>query len=224
MDPIESQVNERFATFAQQGDTTSLYEALAIIEAAERQTTHSDPVGRRLAVARRLHFLAALGRHLDPRFDPADKPVVGAPPPPGYSGVVYPSGEVDPATEFDYAVVKGGLQSVILRETDKLKKQLEAGRLAKYFINEYKATHAPDDYKHFHDLNLLTDKHVLYVANVNDKNILGNEYSKIVQDIAQKEGEEAIVLSVGIESELSQLEADETVSYTHLTLPTNREV
>lgn len=103
MDPIESQVNERFTAFAQHGDTTSLYEALAIIEAAERQTTHGDPAGRRLAVARRLHFLAALGRHLDPRFDPADKPVVGAPPPPGYSGVVYPSGEVDPAAIADPA-------------------------------------------------------------------------------------------------------------------------
>ena len=103
MDPIESQVNERFATFAQQGDTTSLYEALAIIEAAERQTTHSDPVGRRLAVARRLHFLAALGHHLDPRFDPADKPVVGAPPPPSHHGPVYPTGQVDPSDIADPA-------------------------------------------------------------------------------------------------------------------------
>ena len=94
-----------------------------------------------------------------------------------------------------------------------LKKQLEAGRLAKYFLNEYKAMHAPDDYAHFHDLNLLTDKHVLYVANVDDKNIHGNEYSKIVQEIAQKEGEEAIVLSVGIESELSQLEAEEKAEF-----------
>lgn len=90
-----------------------------------------------------------------------------------------------------------------------LKKHLASGRLAKYFINEYKKTHAPDDYKHLHDLNLLTDKHVLYVANVDDKNINGNEYSKIVEDIARKEGEEAIVLSVGIESELAVLEESE---------------
>lgn len=94
-----------------------------------------------------------------------------------------------------------------------LKKHLESGRLAKYFINEYKKTHSPDDYKHLHDLNLLTDKHVLYVANVDDKNINGNEYSKIVQDIAAKEGEEAIILSVGIEAELSQLEAEEKTEF-----------
>lgn len=94
-----------------------------------------------------------------------------------------------------------------------LKKHLESGRLAKYYINEYKQNHSPDDYKHLHDLNLLTDKHVLYVANVDDKNIHGNEYSKIVQDIAAKEGEEAIVLSVGIEAELSQLEAEEKAEF-----------
>ncbi len=90
-----------------------------------------------------------------------------------------------------------------------LKEHLGSGRLAKYYINEYKRTHSPDEYNHFHDLNLLTDKHVLYVANVDDKNINGNEYSKIVEEIAKKEGEEAIVLSVEIESELSQLEPDE---------------
>ena len=104
MDQIESQVTERFAAFAQAGDTTPLYEALAIVEAAERQTPHDDPAARQLAIARRLYFLAALGRHLDPRFDPADKPVVGAPPPPGYSGVVYPGGEVDPAAITDPVV------------------------------------------------------------------------------------------------------------------------
>ncbi|MCC6864974.1 MAG: redox-regulated ATPase YchF [Ignavibacteria bacterium] len=90
-----------------------------------------------------------------------------------------------------------------------LKKHLESGRLAKYYINEYKKSHTTDEYKHLHELNLLTDKHVLYIANVDDKNINGNQYSKIVQEIALKEGEEAIVLSVGIESELAQMESDE---------------
>lgn len=94
-----------------------------------------------------------------------------------------------------------------------LKKHLGSGRLAKYYINEYKKTHSPDDYKHLHELNLLTDKHVLYVANVDDKNISGNEYSKAVQEIAQKEGEEAIVLSVEIESEISQLEPAEKAEF-----------
>lgn len=94
-----------------------------------------------------------------------------------------------------------------------LKKHLESGRLAKYFTVEYKKTHSHDDSMHLADLNLLTDKHVLYVANVDDKNLEGNEYSKIVQDIAKKEGEDALVLSVEIESELAQLEPDEKAEF-----------
>jgi ribosome-binding ATPase YchF (GTP1/OBG family) len=55
----------------------------------------------------------------------------------------------------------------------------------------------------------LTDKHILYVANVDDKHVNGNEYSKIVEEVAAREGEESIVLSVEIESELAQLTRDE---------------
>ena len=94
-----------------------------------------------------------------------------------------------------------------------LKKHLESGRLAKYYTNEYRKTHAPDDVKHFEGLSLLTDKHILYVANVDDKNIHGNEYSKIVDEIAQKEGEQSLTISVEIESELSRMDADEKTDF-----------
>ena len=94
-----------------------------------------------------------------------------------------------------------------------LKSHLESGRLAKYFIDKFRKTHSPDDIMHMTDLNLLTDKHVLYVANVDDKNIHGNKYSEIVEDIAKKEGEEAIILSVSIESELAQLEHEEEIEF-----------
>lgn len=94
-----------------------------------------------------------------------------------------------------------------------LKKHLESGRLAKYFTAEYRKTHSPDDVKHFEGLNLLTDKHILYVANVDDKSIGGNEYSKMVDEIAAKEGEKSITLSVEIESELAQLEPKEKAEF-----------
>ena len=90
-----------------------------------------------------------------------------------------------------------------------LKKHLESGRLAKYFINEYRKNNSPDSSGHLEDLHLITDKHILYVANVDDKHIQGNNYSKIVEEIAKKEGEEFVVLSVGIEAELSQLDPSE---------------
>lgn len=90
-----------------------------------------------------------------------------------------------------------------------LKKHLESGRLAKYFINEFKQNNSPENTAHLNNLHLLTNKHVLYVANVDDKNIHGNKYSKIVEEIAAKEDEEAIVLSVAIEAELSLLDNNE---------------
>lgn len=94
-----------------------------------------------------------------------------------------------------------------------LKKHLESGRLAKYFISEYKNNHSPDEVMHINELQLLTDKHILYVANVDDKNIRGNKYSKIVEEIAAKEDEEAIVLSAEIEAELAQLEHAEEIDF-----------
>lgn len=94
-----------------------------------------------------------------------------------------------------------------------LKKQLESGRLAKYFIAEYKKAHTPDDVRHIEELQLLTEKHVLYVANVDDKSIHGNNYSSIVEEVAAKEDEEAIVLSAEIESELAQLKPDEETEF-----------
>ena len=64
-----------------------------------------------------------------------------------------------------------------------MKKHLESGRLAKYFIIEYKKNKSPEDIRHIDELQLLTDKHILYVANVDDKSIHGNNYSKIVEEI-----------------------------------------
>lgn len=90
-----------------------------------------------------------------------------------------------------------------------LRKHLDSGRLAKYFIEEYKKNHSYDEIKHITSLNLLTDKHVLYAANVDDKSLGGNEHSKIVEEIASNENEEAIILSVEIEAELAQLEESE---------------
>lgn len=146
--------------------------------------------------------------------------------------IVHVTGKVDPKSDIetietelilkDIESVENRIQKThkLIKTNDKkvkeeydsyvaLKSHLESGRLAKYFINEYKKNHPPDEVKHFDELQLLTAKHILYVANVDDKSIHGNEYSKIVEEIAGKEDEEAIVLSVEIESELSRLEPEE---------------
>ncbi len=146
--------------------------------------------------------------------------------------IVHVTGKVDPKSDIetieteliikDIESVENRMQKTgkMLKTGDKkikeeyesyslLKTHLESGRLAKYFTAQYRKNHSPEDVEHINSLQLLTDKHILYVANVDDKSLHGNDYSKIVEQIAAEEGEDAMVLSVEIESELAQLEAEE---------------
>ncbi len=62
----------------------------------------------------------------------------------------------------------------------------------------------------FRRLGLLTNKPVLYVANVDEESAAnGNELSEKVKTQAEKEGAAFVVISAKIESELSSLEAQE---------------
>ncbi len=66
----------------------------------------------------------------------------------------------------------------------------------------------------FAALNLLTSKPVLYVANVDEGSAAtGNEYSKIVEERAKKEGAVAVTISAKIESEIAVLPLDERKEY-----------
>jgi GTP-binding protein YchF len=86
-----------------------------------------------------------------------------------------------------------------------LKAHLATSRLAKYFTVELH-----DEQKDIvRELHLLTDKPFLYVANVDDKDLNGNAYSELVKSIADKENAQFLILSVQIESEISQLETKE---------------
>lgn len=150
--------------------------------------------------------------------------------------VVHVTGKVDPKSDIETIeteLILKDLESLenrmlktekLLKSNDKaakeeyeaytgLKKHLESGRLAKYYVNEYIAEKGEEKSTFFKELQLLTNKHILYVANVDDKHIHGNEYSKIVEEIAAKEDEEAIVLSVEIEAELSRLEPEEEMEF-----------
>lgn len=102
MDVIDERVKEKFAAFEQTSDPTPVIEALEIVKAAARDVTVEDPAARRTGVSHWLFFLAALERSFDPQFDPEKRPVHGAAPPPGH-GIVFPSGDVDPATIPDPA-------------------------------------------------------------------------------------------------------------------------
>ncbi|WP_035589153.1 redox-regulated ATPase YchF [Hippea jasoniae] len=59
------------------------------------------------------------------------------------------------------------------------------------------------------ELRLLSAKKVIYVANVSENDLNGNEYSKIVEEIAKKENAPVIVLSGKLEEQLSKLGDEE---------------
>ena len=61
-----------------------------------------------------------------------------------------------------------------------------------------------------YDLHLLTDKPVLYVANVDEASIhTGNAFSKALVEYAINEGSEVIVMNNSIEAQISEMESDD---------------
>jgi GTP-binding protein YchF len=60
------------------------------------------------------------------------------------------------------------------------------------------------------DLFLLTNKPVLYVANVDEKSILaGNSYSRALEERAKAEGAGVIVMNNNIEAQIAEMENEE---------------
>ena len=71
-----------------------------------------------------------------------------------------------------------------------------------------------EERKAFADLNLLTSKPVLYVANVDEASAAtGNKYSQMVEERAKREGAVAVAISAKIESEIAVLPQDERAEY-----------
>ena len=66
-----------------------------------------------------------------------------------------------------------------------------------------------DDKKIISSFNLITLKPIIYALNVNEDDInLGNRYTNLVCDYANKEGSETVILCAKLESELSELDDD----------------
>ncbi|MFL5320440.1 MAG: redox-regulated ATPase YchF [Myxococcaceae bacterium] len=89
---------------------------------------------------------------------------------------------------------------------DKIKKGLNDGKTIR-------AQHlTEEEHEMIKELFLLTDKPVLYVANVSDKEIGSEDSSKHVQavkEMAKAEGAEVVVLAAAIEAEIQQLPESE---------------
>lgn len=91
-----------------------------------------------------------------------------------------------------------------------IKNTIEAG-------NSVRSIDFTDEEKAFvKDLNLLSYKPILYVANISEEDLLSNpenDYVKQVIEYAKKENSEVITISAQIEAEVSELEDDEKLSF-----------
>lgn len=86
----------------------------------------------------------------------------------------------------------------------RLKKHLEQGK------NARSIDFSPEEREETADLQLLTIKPVLYVANVDEDSLAGgNEFVEQLRENVKDEGAEVLVLSAKIESEISELETAE---------------
>ena len=91
-----------------------------------------------------------------------------------------------------------------------LRTHLEAGEPARTF------TVAPEDRALYRDLFLLTDKPVLYAANVSEADLpdaAGNAYVDTVRAIADKEGAEVIVICAEAEAQIAELPPHERAEF-----------
>ena len=73
-----------------------------------------------------------------------------------------------------------------------------------------------DDKENLKELDLLTSKPILYVANVAEEEAAdwsGNKYVKALEDYAAKENAQVIVISAKVEEEIAQLPKDEAKEY-----------
>lgn len=86
---------------------------------------------------------------------------------------------------------------------NKIKTSLEDGKtISSLNLNQ-------DELDSIKDLNLITSKKVIYVCNVDEDSLDGNKYTKLVQEYAKNEGNESILISAKVESEISQIQDPE---------------
>ncbi|RUM46736.1 MAG: redox-regulated ATPase YchF [Desulfocapsa sp.] len=142
--------------------------------------------------------------------------------------VVHVDGSIDPARDRDVIIME-----LILADLETVEKRLKkAESLAKSGDKTFKAQavflaklrDVLDEGKTarsleidgdmatelMKDLTLLTDKPVLYVANVQDDDVTrGNEYVRTLEKLAAEDNDRVVIIAGSIEQELSQLDTGE---------------
>lgn len=146
--------------------------------------------------------------------------------------ITHVEGRIDPISDIeiinielmlsDLDIISRRIQKTekLVKADKSLQKELDVLNTIKDTIeagNSVRSIDFTDDEKTFvRDLNLLSYKPILYVANISEEDLLANpenDYVKQVIDYANKENSEVIVVSAQIEAEISELEDEEKKSF-----------
>ena len=123
--------------------------------------------------------------------------------------IIHVSNRIDPAGDIETINIELALADLetVEKRYDKLVRMSRVdkddGKAARSVITD------EDEVKALYDLHLITMKPVIYVCNVDEDSISGeNEYVSTVRSIAEKEGAEVVVICGKIESEIAALDSD----------------
>lgn len=140
--------------------------------------------------------------------------------------VVHVAGRVDPLADVEIIETELALADLetMSRAIDKAQKLTRSGdkealalvgRLERVVegLNDMRAVRTQeldkDTLAAISPYNLLTAKPVVYVANVDEENVAGNEFSARVQAYAESQGAQCVILCAALEAELASLEDQE---------------
>lgn len=140
-------------------------------------------------------------------------------------------GSIDPVRDME--IVDFELQvrdlDLISRKIERVKKLVSVGDVGakkdlkilevykahlENFGNARTAPVDEDDRKVIHEMQLLTEKPVIFVCNVDDSSAVeGNDYVQQVKDAIQDDTTDIIVIAGELEAEISELDADDRIEF-----------
>ena len=120
----EAELATRLANLRSGGEVET---ALAIFEilADSSQSPARGPAAR---VKLWLALVEIVDSHIDPDWSASEPPAQGVSPPPGHSGVIFPSGEVDPSS-IDDAAERADYEASVIRSRQALEEFTRQGEL-----------------------------------------------------------------------------------------------
>ena len=140
--------------------------------------------------------------------------------------VVHVAGRVDPVSDIETINTELALADLetVERSLDKAARAARAGRKEDVELRDMltrvrdhldsgsavrSLTLSDDEQLAIRDLHLLTMKPVLYVANVDEGGLAGNDFISRVEALATAEGSGVVVVCAAIEAEIAQLDAED---------------